>query len=95
MAWDADVCNISSQPTQHEFALLFGVHHMTVSKWEQGTLSPSGYQLALMTEFQQAVDNDPPIPGLLSAMLTGSSIAKVLYSLLGRAQRQPSRKAKR
>ena len=68
---------------------------MTVSKWERGTQSPSGYQLAFMTEFELAVEKDPPPQGLLSAMLAGSSITKVLYSLLSRSQRQPARKTRR
>lgn len=72
--------------TQQEFAQLFGVHHMTASKWERGDLKPNGYQLALMTEFQAAVKKDSNIPNILSAMLVGSSITKALYMLLHRAQ---------
>jgi len=72
--------------TQQEFAQLFGVHHMTVSKWERGDLKPNGYQLALMTEFRQAVKKDGNIPSILSAMLVGSSITNALFMLLHRAR---------
>lgn len=72
--------------TQQEFAQLFGVHHMTVSKWERGDLKPSGYQLALMTEFREAVKKDGNIPSILSAMLVGSSITNALFMLLHRAR---------
>lgn len=37
--------------SQVQFAQLFGVHFMTVSKWERGVISPSTYQLALMNQF--------------------------------------------
>lgn len=76
----------SLQLTQQEFAQLFGVHHMTASKWERGELKPTGYQLALMTDFQQAVEKDGNIPSILSAMLVGSSITNALFMLLHRAR---------
>jgi putative transcriptional regulator len=72
--------------TQNEYAMLFGIHHMTVSKWERGDLKPSGYQLALMNEFREAAKKDSNIPSILSAMLVGSSITKALFMLLHRAQ---------
>lgn len=72
--------------TQMEFSQLFGVHHMTVSKWERGDLKPTGYQLALMTEFRQGLGNDPNIPSILSAMLVGSSVTNALFMLLHRAR---------
>ena len=40
--------------TQPEFGQLFGVHSMTVSKWERGVLEPSAYQTVLMNEFWTA-----------------------------------------
>ena len=40
--------------TQIEFASLFGVHYMTVSKWERGDLSPSNYQKSLMRYYLKA-----------------------------------------
>ena len=41
--------------TQAEFAQLFGVHAMTISKWERGCLEPSPYQFALIREFKLAI----------------------------------------
>lgn len=72
--------------TQLEFAQLFGVHHMTASKWERGGLKPTGYQLALMTDFRQGLRNDPNVANLLSAMLVGSSVTNALFMLLHRAR---------
>jgi putative transcriptional regulator len=40
--------------SQTEFGQLFGVHAMTVSKWERGIATPSAYQFALMREFEIA-----------------------------------------
>lgn len=80
--------------TQQEFAQLFGVHQMTASKWERGELKPTGYQLALMTDFIQAVKNDSNVASLLSAMLVGSGITNALFMLLHRA-RMPSRAGKK
>ncbi len=79
--------------SQQEFAQLFGVHHMTASKWERGELKPTGYQLALMTDFRQAVEKDANIPSILSAMLVGSSITNALFMLLHRA-RMPTKTVK-
>lgn len=72
--------------TQLEFAQLFGVHHMTASKWERGALKPTGYQLALMTDFRQGLKNDPNVANLLSAMLVGSSVTNAVFMLLHRAR---------
>ena len=73
--------------SQSQFSLLFGVHHMTVSKWERGSLKPTGYQLALMADFGAAVKKDKNLPTILSAMLVGSSVTTVLYALLHRARK--------
>ena len=40
--------------SQAQFGQLFGVHPMTVSKWERGILKPTDYQLVLMAEFEKA-----------------------------------------
>lgn len=81
--------------SQHQFALLFGVHHMTASKWERGELKPSGYQLALMTEFEKAGKNDPHLKNLLPNMLVGSGVTNALFTLLHRARMRKPSKAKR
>lgn len=41
--------------SQVKFAQLFGVHFMTVSKWENGFAFPSDHQSALMQQFSQTV----------------------------------------
>ena len=84
----ADITDLrkSLKLTQQEFAQLFGVHHMTASKWERGELRPTGYQLALMTDFGQGLKNDPNVSELLSAMLVGSSITNALFMLLHRSR---------
>lgn len=40
--------------TQEQFAKLFGVHSMTVSKWERNILYPSMYQLYFMRLFEKS-----------------------------------------
>jgi DNA-binding transcriptional regulator YiaG len=42
---------------QNEYAHLFGVHSMTVSKWERGIASPSSLQTAMMSEIFLAIRN--------------------------------------
>lgn len=64
-----------------EFGNLFGVHPMTVSKWERGTLHPNHYQLALMQEFARAAKNKE-VRDTIGAVLIGAGIAAALYLLL-------------
>jgi hypothetical protein len=59
---------------------------MTASKWERGELKPTGYRLALMTDFRQGLKNDSNVANLLSAMLVGSSITNAVFMLLHRAR---------
>ena len=66
---------------QMEFGNLFGVHPMTVSKWERGTLSPNNYQLALMQEFAKAA-RSKEVRDTIGAVLVGAGIAAALYLLL-------------
>lgn len=66
---------------QMEFGNLFGVHPMTVSKWERGTLFPNHYQLALMQEFAEAA-RSKEVRDTIGAVLVGAGIAAALYLLL-------------
>ena len=66
---------------QMEFGNLFGVHPMTVSKWERGTLSPNHYQLALMQDFEQSAKSKE-VRDTVGAVLVGAGIAAALYLLL-------------
>ncbi len=70
---------------QMEFGNLFGVHPMTVSKWERGTLSPNHYQLALMNEFLRAA-RSKEVRETLGAVLVGAGIAAALLLLLNNAK---------
>lgn len=67
--------------SQAQFGNLFGVHPMTVSKWERGLLQPTDYQNALMLEFQKAA-NKREVQESLGAVLLGAGIAAALYLLL-------------
>ena len=40
--------------TQEEFAYVFGLHPMTISKYERGILMPDFYQLVLFNELLKA-----------------------------------------
>lgn len=66
---------------QMEFGNLFGVHPMTVSKWERGALSPNNYQLALMQDFAKAAKSKE-VQETIGAVLVGAGIAAALYLLL-------------
>ncbi|MEW8051105.1 MAG: helix-turn-helix domain-containing protein [Candidatus Thiodiazotropha sp.] len=66
---------------QTEFGNLFGVHPMTISKWERGTLSPNHYQHALMSEFEEAAKSKQ-VRETIGAVLVGAGIAAALYLLL-------------
>lgn len=67
--------------SQPEFGQLFGVHPMTVSKWERGLLAPNEYQSALMREFQKAV-KDEKARQAVKTVLVGAGIAAALLLLL-------------
>lgn len=66
---------------QSEFGQLFGVHPMTVSKWERGVLSPNAYQEALMNDFKIAASNQN-VKKKLKSILIGAGIVAALYFLL-------------
>lgn len=66
---------------QPEFGQLFGVHPMTVSRWERGALKPSPYQQALMGEFLKAAKKKDTGEELKSLLFTAGVVA-ALYFLL-------------
>lgn len=70
---------------QMEFGNLFGVHPMTVSKWERGALSPNHYQVALMNEFLKAAKSKE-VQETVGAVLVGAGIAAALLLLLKNAK---------
>ena len=67
--------------SQSEFGNLFGIHSMTVSKWERDVLRPNPYQFAVMEEFRKASKTDS-VAETLSAVLIGAGVAAALYLLL-------------
>ena len=67
--------------SQAQLGNLFGVHPMTVSKWERGILRPTDYQLALMMDFAKAAKKKE-VTDTIGAVLVGAGIAAALYLLL-------------
>ena len=65
---------------QPMFGQLFGVHPITVSKWERGIAMPNSYQLALLDDFHLAAKKIKRKN--LRAMVVGTGITSVLYELL-------------
>ncbi len=67
--------------SQAQFGNLFGVHPMTVSKWERNILNPTAYQLALMVDFEKAAKKKE-VKETIGTVLVGAGIAAALYLLL-------------
>ena len=72
--------------TQAQFGQLFGIHPMTVSKWERGELIPNAYQASLMTEFNKAAKNKK-VSDDLTEVLIGAGIIAALLLLLTSARK--------
>ena len=72
--------------TQPQFGQLFGVHPMTVSKWERGQLKPNPYQVSLMEEFKRAAKNKR-VKDTLVGVLVGAGIAAAVLLLLQAAKK--------
>jgi transcriptional regulator with XRE-family HTH domain len=71
--------------TQAEFAQLFGVHAMTVSKWERekALVRPTAHQLALMTDFARAAKvKREEAQETLKTILVGAGAVAALFWLL-------------
>jgi putative transcriptional regulator len=69
--------------SQVQFAQLFGVHFMTVSKWEHGAIVPSPYQIALMTQFSQtAAAKREETQEKVKNLLVGAGVVAALVFLL-------------
>ncbi len=72
--------------SQAQFGNLFGVHPMTVSKWERGILRPTDYQSALMQEFEKA-SKEKEVRDTIGSVLIGAGIAAALLLLLKNSQK--------
>jgi transcriptional regulator with XRE-family HTH domain len=69
--------------SQVQFAQLFGVHFMTVSKWERDVLAPSPYQLALLQQFAQtAAAKQEQAAKEVKNLLIGAGVVAALIFLL-------------
>ena len=68
--------------TQAQLAQLLGVHHLTVSKWERGLLSPSPHQASLLDSFRRAGKNQKDIGQVVLHLLIGAGVAVALYTIL-------------
>ena len=78
--------------SQAEFAQLFGVHPMTVSKWERDRqpplAKPTAYQTALMRAFTQAVrGKKQDMPDQVKNRLVGAGVIAALFYLLSQANK--------
>lgn len=67
--------------SQAEFAQLFGVHPMTISKWERGVLKPTSYQDVLMNDFEKA-SREKIVKDTLKNVLIGAGVVSGIYLLL-------------
>ena len=69
--------------SQPEFAQLFGVHFITISKWERGGSVPTAYQLALLEHFQRTVAaKQQQASEEIKKLLVGAGVVAALAWLL-------------
>lgn len=71
--------------SQTQFAQLFGIHPITVIRWEKGTAIPTDYQKGLMESFKTANDKPEAKEVSLGAMIVTAGAIAVLAFLLGLA----------
>lgn len=75
--------------SQVQFAQLFGVHFMTISKWERGVVAPSTYQIALMKQFAQtAAAKQQQAQNEVKNLLVGAGVVAALVWLLTAATKK-------
>ena len=74
--------------SQIQFAQLFGVHFMTVSKWERGLVAPSPYQSALMDQFAKTAEAKRELArDEVGKLLLGAGVVAALVWLLSGASK--------
>jgi len=74
--------------SQIQFAQLFGVHFMTVSKWERGLVAPSAYQSALMDQFAKTAEiKREQVKDEVGKLLVGAGVVAALVWLLSGASK--------
>ncbi|MEX0899279.1 MAG: helix-turn-helix domain-containing protein [Gammaproteobacteria bacterium] len=72
--------------TQAQFGSLLNAHFVTVSRWETNQLRPDTFQVAILSELDQAA-SEKQLRENLKAVLIGYGIGAALYLVL-RAARQ-------
>ena len=75
----------SMKLTQPQFAQLFGVHPITVMRWEKDIKKPTDYQIGLMNSFQTASETDEVKNAAIGGLLVTIGVIAVLALLLGLA----------
>lgn len=78
--------------SQAEFAQLFGVHQMTVSKWERRReaplATPTPYQTALMQDFSRAAQaKRAEVQQTVKNILVSAGVVAALFFLLSQARK--------
>lgn len=74
--------------SQVEFGQLFGVHFMTISKWERGLAQPSPYQIALMEQFARTAQaKQAEAQEEVKKLLIGAGVVAALIWLLTAAKK--------
>jgi putative transcriptional regulator len=69
--------------SQADFGRLFGVHAMTVSRWERGQLRPTPYHVALMEQFRRAIKKRPTnVESEVAGLLVGAGVIAAIFFLL-------------
>ena len=82
-----DICKLRQDLglNQDKFGQLFGIHPMTVSKWERGILTPTPYQVAMMEAFKKAA-RKKEINKKLKNILVAAGVVAAVYFLLKYSQ---------
>lgn len=67
---------------QGEFARLFDVHPMTVSRWERGVIEPSPLQRNMISQFGKAAKTKAVKNSSIADLLVGAGVVAVIALLL-------------
>lgn len=67
--------------SQSQFAMLLGVHAVTVSRWETGAQSPTPYQVGLIQEFSKAAKRKQAVNNIAAVLVTAGAIAGLFFLL--------------
>ena len=70
--------------SQAQFAQLFGIHSITIIRWESGDAVPTDYQNVLMERFEKTAENKE-VRETIGKVLIGTGIVAALLLLLGTA----------